>query len=217
MEGIKEHYRDEQGLPFLDNILQDLRYTLRQLQNAPLFTLTATLSLGVGIGANTAVFTVIERVLLRPLPVADPQELVFIADQRILEQQSPRFSYPFYASLRDNQVLTGVTARFSLGVNSRFNGQIARLSGELVSGNYFSVLGVGAQIGRAFSPADDQTPGAHPVAVISEGFWRRGFGSDLSVLGRDIEVNHHTFSIIGVAAKGFRGTDMGLRPTSGCR
>ena len=209
LEGIKEGYRDEHGLPLLDHLLQDLRYSLRQLRKAPVFTLTATLSLAMGIGANTAVFTVIERVLLRPLPVANPQELVFIADQRVLEQQSPRFSYPFYASLRDNPVLTGVTARFSLGVNTRINGQIARVSGELVSGNYFSVVGTGAQMGRAFSPEDDQAPGAHPVAVISEGFWQRSFGSDPSVLGRDIDINSHAFTIIGVAAKGFRGTDMG--------
>ena len=209
VEAIKEGYRDEQGLPLLDHLLQDLRYSLRQLRKAPLFTLTATLSLAMGIGANTAVFTVIERVLLRPLPVANPQELVFIADQRILEQQSPRFSYPFYTSLLDNPVLNGVTARFSLGVNTEFNGQIARVSGELVSGNYFTVVGAGAQIGRALSPEDDQTPGAHPVAVISEGFWRRSFGSDPAVLGRDIEINTHRFTIIGVAAKGFRGTDMG--------
>ena len=114
VEAIKEHYRDEQGLPFLDNLVQDVRYALRQLRKAPLFTLTATLSLAMGIGANTAVFTVIERVLLRPLPVANPQELVFVTDQRVLEQPSPRFSYPFYASLRDNNVLDGVAARFGL-------------------------------------------------------------------------------------------------------
>ena len=162
VEAVKERYRDEQGLPFLDHLLQDLRYTLRQLHKAPSFTLTATLSLAMGIGANTAVFTVIERVLLRPLPVANPQELVFIADQRILEQQSPRFSYPFYASLRDNKILTGVTARFSLGVNTKFNGQVARVSGELVSGNYFSVVGTGTQIGRAFTSEDDKRLGRTP-------------------------------------------------------
>jgi predicted permease len=192
-----------------DHLLQDLRYSVRQLRKAPLFTLTATLSLAMGIGANTAVFTVIERVLLRPLPVANPQELVFIADQRVLEQQSPRFSYPFYTSLRGNPILNGVTARFSLGVNTEFNGQIARVSAELVSGNYFTVVGAGAQIGRAFRPEDDQTPGAHAVAVIGEGFWRRSFGSDPTVLGRVIEINNHAFTIVGVAAKDFRGTDMG--------
>jgi predicted permease len=209
VEGIQEHYRDEQGLPVLDNLLQDVRYALRQLHKAPLFTLTATLSLAMGIGANAAVFTVIERVLLRPLPVAHPEELVLVTDQRILEQQSPRFSYPFYASVRENDVLDGVAARFSVGVNTDFNGRIARVNGELVSGNYFNVVGAGTQIGRTLTPEDDRTPGAHSVAVISDGFWRRDFESDSSVVGRSVRVNNHTFSIIGVAAKGFSGTDLG--------
>jgi hypothetical protein len=164
VEAVKEHYRDEQRLPVLDNLPQDVRYSLRQLHKAPLFTLTATLSLAMGIGANAAVFTVIERVLLRPLPVANPQELVFITDQRILEQPSPRFSYPFYASLRDTDVLDGVAARFSLGVDIHLNGRIARVSGEPVSGNYFSVVGAGAQIGRTFTPEDDRTPGPASVS-----------------------------------------------------
>jgi predicted permease len=208
VEAIKEHYRDEQGLPVLDNLLQDVRYTLRQFHKAPLFTLTATLSLALGIGANAGVFTVIERVLLRPLPVSNPQELVFITDQRILEQPSPRFSYPLYVSLRDNDVLKGVAARYSVPVNAESNGRIARVTGELVSGNYFSVVGAGTQIGRTFTPEDDRRPGAHGVAVISDGFWRRGFGSDPSVLERDVRVNDHTFTIIGVAANGFSGTDL---------
>jgi predicted permease len=209
LEAIKEDYRDEQGLPVLDNLLQDVRYTLRQLRKAPSFTFTAILSLATGIGANAAVFTVIERVFLRPLPVSNPQELVFIADQRILEQPSPRFSYAFYTSLRDNDILDGVAARAGVSVNTGMNGQVARAAGELVSGNYFSVVGAGTQIGRTFTLDDDRTPGAHGVAVISDGFWRRGFGSDPAVLGRDVQVNNHTFSIVGVAARGFSGTDVG--------
>ena len=180
-----------------------MRYTLRQLRKAPLFTLTATLSLAMGIGANTAVFTVVERVLLRALPVSNPQELVFVTDQRSATGRTPRFSYPFYAALRDNHVLDGVAARFSLAVTADRQRQRRRVSGELVSGNYFSVVGAGTQIGRPLTPEDDRTPGAHAVAVISDGFWRRGFGSDPSVLGREIRVNNHTFTIIGVAARGF--------------
>ncbi len=115
---IQDHYRDEQGLPFLDNLVQDVRYTLRQLRKAPLFTLTATVSLAIGIGANAAVFAVIERVLLRPLPVDNPEQLVFVTDQRILTEESPRFSYPFYAAVRDNSVLAGVAARFGVSVST---------------------------------------------------------------------------------------------------
>ena len=187
-EAITDHYRDEQGLPILDNLVQDVRYTLRQLRKAPLFTLTATVSLAIGIGANAAVFAVIERVLLRQLPVDNPEQLVFVTDQRILTEESPRFSYPFYAALRDNGVLAGVAARASVSLSTTSNGQLARAAGELVSGNYFSVIGADVQMGRTFTSEDDRTPGAHAVAIISDGFWRRNFGSDPSVLGRDLNV-----------------------------
>jgi predicted permease len=212
VEAVKEHYREQQGLPFLDTLFQDARYALRQLRKAPLFTVTATLSLAVGIGATAAIFTLVDRVLLRALPVSEPQELVFVADQRSPQEPSPRFSYPFYAALRDNTVLTGVAARFLLPLNTTINGGAARVNGELVSGNYFSVLGTGTQIGRALRPEDDRSPGAHAVAVISDGFWQRTFGSDPSALGQAIQIDRHTFTIIGVTAKGFAGTEVG-RPT----
>ena len=173
-----------------------------------MFTLTAILSLAMGIGANAAVFTVVERVLLRPLPVSKPHELVYIADERILTQSSPRFSYPLYAVLRETNVLDGVAARFALGLNASVNGQTVRVSGELVSGNYFGVLGASTVAGRALSPEDDRTPGAHPVAVISEPFWRRTFASDPAVAGRTVRLNDRTFTILGVAANGFTGTSL---------
>ena len=171
--------------------------------------LTATLSLAMGIGANAAVFTVIERVLLRPLPVSDPQELVFVTDERILTQPSPRFSYPFYEGLRDNNILDGVAARFGMAVTAAVNGRAARVSGELVSGNYFASSASVRRLGRLLTPEDDRTPGAHAVTVISDGFWRRTFGSDPAVLGRDVQINHTTFTIVGVAARDFAGTDVG--------
>ncbi len=205
IEAIKGSYRDEQRLPVVDDFLQDVRYACRQLRKAPLFTLTAILSLAMGIGANAAVFTVVERVLLRPLPVSKPHELVYMADERILTQSSPRFSYPLYAVLRATNVLDGVAARFALGLNASVNGQTVRVSGELVSGNYFSVFGAGTVTGRPLSPEDDRTPGAHPVAVISEPFWRRMFASDPAVAGRSVRLNDQAFTILGVAANGFTG------------
>ena len=210
IEAIKDSYRDEQRLPVVDDFVQDVRYTLRQLRKAPLFTLTATISLAMGIGANAAVFTVVERVLLRPLPVSNPHELVYVTDERVLTQASPRFSYPFYAVLRDNSVLNGVAARVAIPLNVTVNGQTLRASGELVSGNYFGVLGARTETGRPLSPEDDRTPGAHPVAVISEAFWRRTFASDPAVVGRRVVLNGQTFTIVGVAANGFTGTDIGL-------
>jgi len=210
VEAIRESYRDEQGLPVVDDFLQDVRYTFRQLRKTPLFTLTATMSLAAGIGANTAVFTVVERALLRPLPVSKPHELVYVTDERILTQPSPRFSNPFYAVLRENTALTGLAARAAVPLNVTVNGQTLRAGGELVSGNYFGVLGASAELGRPLVPEDDRTPGAHPVAVISESFWRRTFASDPAVVGRSVLLNGQAFTIVGVAANGFTGTDIGL-------
>ena len=126
-----------------------------------------------------------------------------------MEQSSPRFSYRYYATLRDNEVLNGVAARFSLSMNTTTNDGVARVAGELISGNYFGVIGVGTQIGRPLTPEDDRSPGAHAVAVISDGLWKRSFGADPFVLGREIRINDHPFTIVGVAVKGFTGTDMG--------
>jgi macrolide transport system ATP-binding/permease protein len=210
IEAIKDSYRDEQRVRVVDDVLQDVRYTFRQLRKAPLFTLTATVSLAMGIGANAAVFTVVERVLLRTLPVSNPHELVYVTDERILTRPSPRFSYPFYAVLRENVVLNGVAARAAIPLNVTVNGQTVRAGGELVSGNYFGVLGANTEAGRPLSPDDDRTPGAHPVAVISEPFWQRTFASDPAVVGRSVLLNGQAFTIVGVAANGFTGTDIGL-------
>jgi predicted permease len=209
-EAIKASYRDEQSLPPVDDLVQDVRYALRQLRHTPVFAFTATMSLALGIGASAAVFTVIERVLLRPLPVSNPHELVYITDERILTQASPRFSYPFYEIVRDTNILDGVAARAAVSLSAGVNGQIVRMSGELISGSYFSVIGAGTQLGRPLSAEDDRTPGTHPVAVISDRVWRRTFGSDTSVIGRDVHLNEHVFTIVGVAAKDFTGTDVGL-------
>jgi predicted permease len=209
-ETIRANCRDERGLPALEDLAQDVRYALRQLRKAPVFTLTATMSLALGIGASTAVFTVIERVLLRPLPVSNPNELVYVTDERILTQASPRFSYPFYAILRDNNILKGVAARASVGLNATVNGRVERVNGELVSGSYFSVLGVNTQMGRALSSEDDRDPGAHPVAVVSDRFWRRTLHSNTAVIGQPVRINEHVFTIVGIMAKDFTGTDIGL-------
>ena len=213
---IEGAYRDERGSR-ARRFLQDVRYTFRQLRKSPVFALTATVSLAMGIGANAAVFTIVERSLLRPLPVSNPHELVYVTDERVLTQSSPRFSYPFYAVVRPNMVLNGVAARSALGLNVTVNGQTLRASGDLVSGNYFEVLGATTDLGRPLLPEDDITPGAHPVAVISERFWKRAFASDPAVVGRTVLLNEQTFTIVGVSANGFTGTDVGRPRTSGYR
>ena len=193
-------------------MLQDLRHSLRALTRTPGFTIAAVLSLAVGIGANAAMFSLVDLLLLRPLPVSDPESLVFVTDQRSAQQRHPSFSYPFYALLRESPVLEGLVARYKLGLNAEINGHPARISAELVSGNYFSVVGASTQLGRPLTPADDRTPGSHPVIVVSESLWRREFGGDASVLGRTVPINNYPFTIVGVAARDFAGTDIG-QPT----
>jgi predicted permease len=212
VEAVKEQYRDTQSLPFVDGLVRDLRFALRLLRKSPAFTVTAILSLAVGIGANAAIFTLVDRVMLRTLPVEDPHQLVYVSDQRILQQSSPRFSYPFYVSIRDADIMNGVAARFTVPLNTTLDDGSARVRGELVSGNYFGVVGVTTRLGRPIAPSDDRTPGAHPVAVIATGFWQRSLGSDPAVIGREVRINERPFTIIGVAAPGFTGTDVG-QPT----
>jgi predicted permease len=209
VEAIREGYHDEQGLPVLDSLLQDATFALRQLRKTPLFALAAVASLALGIGVNVAVFTLIERLLLARLPVPNPQELVILADQRG-EGPNARFSYPFYTQLRDNDILKGTAARFVIGLTATASGEPTTIRSELVSGNYFNVLGVSTQIGRPLTPEEDRVPGAHPVVVISDGFWRRSFGADPAVLGRTIQLNTRPFTIIGVAPRSFSGTDTGF-------
>jgi predicted permease len=210
IEAIKDGCRDEQTLPLMDDVQQDVRYTFRQLRKSPLFTATATLSLALGIGANAAVFTIVERTLLRSLPVRSPHELVYVTDERVLTQPSPRFSYPFYQFVRKNLVLDGVAAHAAVSLNVTVNGQTLRAAGELVSGNYFDVLGAKSVVGRPLSPDDDRISGADAVAIVSSSFWKRTFASDAAVVGRTVLVNGQTFAIVGVAANGFTGTDRGV-------
>ena len=209
IESVKAEYRDGQTLPAFDDLARDVRYALRQFRRAPLFTLTAGLSLAMGLGANAAVFTIIERILLRPLPVANPHELVYVADDRAATQPGQRYSYPFYAALADNGILAGITARAGRPLTAEINGQSARVSGELVSGSYFGLLGIATHTGRPLGPDDDRLPAGEAVAVISDAYWRRSFSADPGVPGRTILLNGHPFTIVGIAPAGFGGMDVG--------
>jgi len=227
LEQARLIYRERRGLPFLDALLQDLRFAFRTLRKSPGFTAVAVLTLALGIGANTAIFSLIDAVLLRSLPVHDPQQLVVFqwtahhspntkGQYSFMSCPSPNastehgcsFSYPMFEQFQSLQEeFSGVTALCgNVGLNLRGNGPASFVQGEMVSGDFFETLGIGAAWGRTFAPADDKT-GAPPVAVLSYGYWQTTFGGDPAVVGRTIWLNNSPVTIVGVAAKDFPGLD----------
>jgi predicted permease len=214
VEQAKETYRDQRGLPFLETLVQDVRYALRMMRKSPGFTAVVILTLALGIGANTAIFSLTNAVLLKSLPVRDPDELVVLryADAQA-EEANEDFSYPMYQALRDkSSVFDGVLTRSGVAFNVTYAGQSEWAYGELVSGNYYEVLGVRPWLGRLLSPEDDRTPGAHPVAVLSYGYWQTRFGSDASIVGRKILLDGQPMTVIGVSPPGFFGTELSRDP-----
>ncbi len=195
----------------MDTLLQDVRYALRQLRRSPGFALVAVLTLALGIGANTTIFTVVNAVLLRPLPVEDPERLVAVlgtdARNSTAQLQFLPMSYLNYQDLRDkNEVLTGMAAFTQAGVNLSGAGNPEQLNAALVSGNYFDVLGVRAALGNTFDREQAKKPGGYPVVVLGYGFWQRRFGADRSIVGKSITLNQQPYTVIGVAPKSFQGT-----------
>ncbi|MGH9613217.1 MAG: ABC transporter permease, partial [Bryobacteraceae bacterium] len=158
----------------LMGLFADLRFSLRTLAKSPVFALVAVLSLGLGIGANTAIFSLVNQVILRLLPVKDPQQLVLLngkGNHYGSNWGGNALSYPMYTDLRDhNQVFSGMFCRFEIPLSMSFHGRTERVEGELVSGNYFPVLGVAPVAGRLFNAGDDTTPNANPLAVLSYNF-----------------------------------------------
>ena len=201
----------------MPTLLLDVRLALRAWRKAPGFALTAVLSIGLGIGASIAIFTLVDQVLLRSLPVRSPHELVQVTFEgtRYGEDwgDGTEISYPMYAAMRDgNDALTGMFSRFGYAFQVGESVQPERVNGELVSGKYFPVLGVRAAAGRLFTEEDDRAPGGHAAAVLSHSFWATRFGADPSAVGRSMTVNGHPYTIVGVTAPGFEGVELG-RPT----
>jgi predicted permease len=204
----------------MNAFLQDLRYALRGLRRNPAFAAAAIATLALGIGANAAIFALVDRVLIRALPVRDPGRLVLLRSPGPRQGQAwsdgdgaASFSYPAYRELRDrNTVLDGLLATYPFDASVAAGGRTERAAGDLVSGNYFAVLGVGSAAGRVLSPSDDSAPGAHPVAVLSYGYWTRRFGGSKAVLGEAISVNGTPLTVVGVAAPLFDGVQAGRRP-----
>ncbi|HVH69802.1 MAG TPA: ABC transporter permease, partial [Candidatus Dormibacteraeota bacterium] len=214
LEQTKENYRDRRSLPVLEKTLQDLHYALRIFRGNPGFTSVVVLTLALGIGANTAIFSLMNAVLLQSLPVGNPDELVVV---QYNDSQSGRanedFSYPMYQAIRDkSSAFAGVFCRSGVDFNTTYAGQSERATGEMVSGNYFEVLGVRPWIGRLFTYQDDLTPGAHPVAVLSYGYWQTRFGGDASIIGKQILLDAKPMTVIGVTPPDFYGTQIASSP-----
>jgi predicted permease len=190
----------------MQTLWQDLRYGARMLFKQPSFTLIAVITLALGIGANTAIFTLINSAFFRPFPVAEPERVVSLSFTTRTGSMRP-MSYPAYRDFRDrNQVLDGLIANFYLPrLSLSLQDRNQHVSGYIVTGNYFDVLGVKAALGRTFAPEEDRAPLTHPVVVISYGCWQRQFGGDVNVIGREITLNNHDFKIIGVLPAGFHG------------
>src|ERR1700722_1263356 len=199
----------------MNSLIQDLRFSLRQIRRSPGFMVTAVLTLALGVGANTAIFSLLDQALLRSLPVREPEQLSVLSgtgkawaghtsDHGSGPEQS--FSYPMYRDLRDKgtAVFDGLIATAPVNVGITQNKVSDLVDGEIVSGNYFSVLGVKAVQGRLLMASDDTVPGGNPVAVLSYPYWQTHMGSDARVVGETISINGTPFEIAGVAASGFR-------------
>src|SRR5208282_6259388 len=216
VEQTKESYRERRSLPILETTYQDCRYAFRLLRKNPGFTLVCVLTLALGIGANTAVFSVMNAVLLRTLPVADPSRLVYLRTSNPPRgtgtiDTTQTFSYAVYDALRkQGRGLSPVMAYVPLSAGKvavRYGAQPEEAEGDMVSGTFFSGLGVKLARGRGFSENDESSHA--PIAVISYNYWRRRFSRDPDVLGKTLYVNGVALTIVGIASEGFEGLEAG--------
>jgi predicted permease len=209
---------------------KDLAFSLRTLRRSPLFTVVAVLSLALGIGANTAIFSLLQQVALRSLPVGDPERLVVLhtdysaSGTSTSDNSETVFSYPLYRDLRDhNAAFSGIIARMGAGVAlarqgatggsaGATEGATERATAEIVSGNFFQTLGVGAAMGRVFTPQDDGAPGANPVVVLSHGYWTSHLAGSTAILNQTVTINGHPVVVIGVSEARFHGVRPGETP-----
>jgi predicted permease len=197
----------------MENLLQDLRYAVRFLSKHPGFTTVVIISLALAIGANTAIFSLVNAALLRPLPVEQPEQLrrIFMSYKSGLRYGA--FSHRDYLYYRDeNKVFSGLAAHRLAVFGLSHGAETETVQGMIVSGNYFSVLGIRPIVGRNFLPEEDIVPDSRPVAIISHDMWSRRFNSDPNISGKSLIINGHNFSVVGVAPKGFTGTELGYAP-----
>ncbi len=201
----------------MNDFVQELRFAFRTLGKSPGFTFVVVLTLALGIGANTAIFGLIDQLLVRPLPVRDPERLVVLDapgpfsgfTHNNSEVLTP-ISHPMFEGLRDrSRIFEGVSAHFLTSTHVTAGETAERLSTNLVSGTFFETLGVGPAVGRVFTREDDVRPGGHPIVVLSHGFWERKFAGDPEAVGRAIVVNGHPLTVVGVLERGFHGVEVG--------
>ncbi len=217
---VHDACRDQRGVPFIEQLIQDIRYGARTLRRSPVFTAVIVVMLALGIGANTAIFTLIDAVVVRTLPVSHPEQLVEIGDPARVNSfssgmlRADLISYPLYLDLREHtRSLAGLIASGRTGrIDARIDGADAPLErprGRYVSDNYFNVLGIPAFRGRVFGSAENRGAGASPVAVISFGYWTRRFHSDPAVIGKSIVVDDNAMTIVGITPQTFTGEIVG--------
>ena len=211
---VTQHVRDVRAGVWLDRLVQDVQYGVRTLAKNPAFTLVAMATLALGIGANTAMFSLLDQVVLRLLPVSHPEQLVIVRETGNHYGNSygaNTISWPMFEDLRDNnQVFSGMFCRFAASVTIGYGDRVAQIPAELVSGSYFPVLGVGTVLGRTIAPDDDAVPDSRPVVVLSYSFWRSYFDGDRTIVGRTITLNSQAMTVIGVAQPGFEGVELGV-------
>ncbi len=214
VEQVIQSVRDVRAGVWLDRLVQDLRYGVRTLAKNPAFTLIAMATLALGIGANTAMFSLLDQVVLRLLPVRHPEQLVIVRETGNHYGNTygaNTISWPMFEDLRDNnQVFSGMFCRFPATVTIGYGDRAAQIPAELVSGSYFPILGVGAALGRTIAPDDDAIPDSSPVVVLSYSFWRSYFDGDRTIVGRTIALNSHAMTVIGIAQPGFDGVELGV-------
>ena len=210
LEQMKEAYRDRRGLPWIEILVKDVRYSVRGLRRNPVFTLAAVFSLALGIGANTAIFSFVDRLLLRMLPVDRPEQLLSL--YRTGGWGQGYASYPLYLEFRKHTDLFAAVFARSGEDKVRFDAghsnSVEYVLREYVTGNYFDVLGVRPAMGRIFTDDDNRNPQGHPLVVLSYDFWRNRMAGDPAILGRVLKIDEQPLTVIGVAAPGFHGVSV---------
>src|SRR5271168_2012792 len=208
-EGVKEECREARGVQFLDTLARDVRYAVRILAKTPVITSVAVLSLALGIGANTAIFSLLDSVLVKLLPIQHPEELVRVQRFRGDAISSSSLTNPLWEEIRSRQdVFSGTFAWFHTKFDLARGGEAQYAEGVYVSGDYFRTLGVQPVAGRLIDNNDDQHD-CRDVAVLSNGFWREHFAASSSTIGQSISLDNHAFQIIGVSPAGFFGVEVG--------